>query len=55
MLATRDFDADDLTAARAFIAAYVRFFHLAEGEEHGHGPGDGQGSHETHGAHHGRH
>ena len=55
VLATRDFDADDLTAARAFIAAYVGFFHLAEGEEHGHEPGDGHGSHETHGAHHGRH
>ena len=55
VLATRDFDADDLAAARAYIAAYVGFFHLAEGEEHGHGPGDATAAHHAHGEHHGHH
>jgi hypothetical protein len=53
VLATRDFDLDDLAAARAHIAAYVAFFHLAEGEEHGHAHGHAP-VHE-HGAHHGHH
>jgi hypothetical protein len=53
VLATRDFDLDDLAAARAYIAAYVAFFHLAEGEEHGHAHGHAP-VHE-HGAHHGHH
>lgn len=36
-LALRGFDADDLVAAREWVAAYVRFFKFAEGhEEHGH-------------------
>lgn len=36
VLATKDFDVDDVDAGRAFIAAYVGFFHFAEGEVHGH-------------------
>jgi hypothetical protein len=55
VLATRHFDADDLPAARAFIAAYVGFFHLAEGEEPGSEPHHGDGSHHAPGAHHGTH
>lgn len=49
VLATKDFDVDDLAAARGYIAAYVAFFHLAEGEEHGHEP---HGSHHEHGHRH---
>lgn len=37
VLATKDFDVDDVAAGRRFIAAYVDFFHFAEGDEHGHG------------------
>jgi hypothetical protein len=52
VLATKDFDVDDLAAARGYIAAYVAFFHLAEGEEHAHGAAhDERGAHD--GAHHG--
>ncbi|MBM7504545.1 DUF6448 family protein [Agromyces aurantiacus] len=52
VLATRDFDVADLAAARAHIAAYVGFVHLAEGEERGHGaPLAGPGH--PHGALHG--
>lgn len=36
-MALKGYDADDLPVARAFIAAYVNFFKLAEGEEHAHG------------------
>lgn len=35
-VALRDFDADDLAAAREYVAAYVSFFKYAEGEEHDH-------------------
>jgi hypothetical protein len=52
VLATKDFDVDDLAAARGYIAAYVAFFHLAEGEEHGHEP---HGSHREHGHRHDHH
>lgn len=43
-LALKDFDVDDIAAARRYVAAYVSFFKYAEGEEHehhghaGHGP-----------------
>ncbi|GGI48491.1 hypothetical protein BCL57_003215 [Agromyces flavus] len=50
VLATKDFDVDDLAAARAYIAAYVAFFHLAEGDEHGHAHGSASG--DEHGTHH---
>lgn len=49
--ALKDFDVDDLDAARRYVAAYVGFFKYAEGEEHEHGhhlPG-GPGSTEHHG------
>lgn len=52
VLATKDFDVDDLAAARGYIAAYVAFFHLAEGEGHGHEP---HGSHREHGHRHDQH
>jgi len=35
-LAIRDFDVDDVAAGRRYIAAYVRFFKYAEGEDHAH-------------------
>ena len=35
-LAARDFDVDDLPAAREFVEAYVQFFKYAEGEDHSH-------------------
>jgi len=35
-LAIKDFDVDDVAAARRFIAAYVSFFKYAEGEDHEH-------------------
>ena len=35
-LAIKDFDVDDVAAARRYIAAYVTFFKYAEGEDHEH-------------------
>lgn len=35
-LAIKDFDVNDVVAARRYIAAYVSFFKYAEGEEHAH-------------------
>lgn len=35
-LAIKDFDVDDVAAARRYIAAYVSFFKYAEGEDHEH-------------------
>lgn len=53
VLATKDYDVDDVAAGRAFIAAYVDFFHFAEGEEHGHGEhGHGEHEHAGHREHH---
>lgn len=50
VLATKDFDVDDVAAGRRFIAAYVDFFHFAEGDEHGHehAAHDRAGHHEHH-------
>lgn len=50
VLATKDFDVDDVAAGRRFIAAYVDFFHFAEGDEHGHehAAHDRAGYHEHH-------
>lgn len=42
-LAIKGFDVDDVAAARRYIAAYVRFFKYAEGEDHEH---HGQEGHE---------
>lgn len=36
----KDFDVDDLDAARAYVAAYVHFFKYAEGEDEHHHHGD---------------
>ena len=35
-LAIKDFDVDDVAAARGYVAAYVSFFKYAEGEDHEH-------------------
>ncbi len=35
-LARRDFDVDDVNAGREYLAAYVNFFHYAEGHDHEH-------------------
>ncbi|HBX80066.1 MAG TPA: hypothetical protein DEG88_14785 [Propionibacteriaceae bacterium] len=35
-LAIKDFAVDDLAAARRYVAAYVRYFKYAEGEDHAH-------------------
>ncbi|RDD92761.1 hypothetical protein DTW89_11665 [Acidovorax sp. BoFeN1] len=35
-LALKNFDADDLVAARGYMDAYVSFFKYAEGHDHGH-------------------
>lgn len=37
----KDFDINDVEASRAYVEAYVTFFKMAEGEEHGHGHGHG--------------
>ena len=47
-LAQKDFDVDDLEAARRFVAAYVSFFKYAEGEEHEHHEPAGHGSNQHH-------
>lgn len=47
-LTLKDFDVDDLDAARRYIAAYVSFFKYAEGEEHDHHEPAGHGSTEHH-------
>ncbi|HSO68371.1 MAG TPA: DUF6448 family protein, partial [Arachnia sp.] len=40
-LAIKDFDVNDVTAARRYIAAYVSFFKFAEGEDHEHHGAEG--------------
>ena len=51
-LALRQFAVDDVAAGRAYLAAYVDFFKLAEGETHHHGHdahgGKGTSGHPTH-------
>lgn len=47
-MALKDFDVNDLQAARGYIAAYVSFFKYAEGEEHDHHEPAGHGSTEHH-------
>lgn len=47
----RNYDVNDLAAAREYIEAYVQFFKLAEGEEHeeyGHVHGHDHGGHHSH-------
>ena len=51
-LAKKGFAVDDVPAARDFVAAYVRFFKFAEGEDHEHGhPPPAAGEHAQHHAH----
>lgn len=40
-LAKKDFDVDDLEAARGYVAAYVSYFKYAEGEDEHHHAGHG--------------
>lgn len=54
-LAKRDFDIDDVDAARDFVAAYVSFFKYAEGEEHEHAHGHEHGGHGDGGSEHDGH
>ena len=42
-LAIKDFDVDDVAAARRYVAAYVSFFKYAEGEDHEHHGHEGHG------------
>lgn len=42
-LAIKDFDVDDVAAARRYLAAYVSFFKYAEGEDHEHHGQEGHG------------
>ena len=55
-MAIKDFDINDVKAARAYVMAYVTFFKMAEGEEHehAHGPAHGQGHGQGHGQDHGQ-
>ena len=48
-LARREYDVDDLAAARAWVAAYVAFVKTAEGHDHGPGAHE-HGDHHEHGA-----
>ncbi|WP_323368429.1 DUF6448 family protein [Cumulibacter manganitolerans] len=40
VLARKEFAADDVDAGRAYLEAYIGFFKLAEGHDHGHGDAD---------------
>lgn len=44
-IALKDFDINDVKAARKYVEAYVTFFKLAEGEEHDHKQAHGHGHH----------
>lgn len=48
-LSLKDFDINNLVAARDYINAYVSFFKYAEGEEHEHAHGHGPAAHAAHG------
>lgn len=52
VLATIDFDVDDVNAGREHIEAYVQFFHLAEeGDKHGEEHGESQEAETSEGVH----
>lgn len=53
-IALKDFDINDVEAARAYVAAYVTFFKMAEGEEHEHRHGHGHESENANGHSHGQ-
>lgn len=55
VMALRDFDVDDVAAGRAYLAAYVGFFTLAEGEEHHHDALHAHDQHHAEEAHAGHH
>jgi hypothetical protein len=42
-IALKDFDINDVKASREYVEAYVTFFKMAEGEEHGHDNGHHHG------------
>lgn len=44
-MALKDYDINDVKAAREYVNAYVTFFKMAEGEEHDHGQSHGHGHH----------
>ena len=48
VMARKDFAVDDVEAGRSYVEAYVRFFKLAEGEEHGHQHGHEDGHQHGH-------
>lgn len=51
-LGKKNFDVDDVPAARDYVAAYVSFFKYAEGEDHAHGHhAPGADAHAHHGEH----
>lgn len=49
-IALKEFDINDVQAAREYVEAYVTFFKMAEGEDHDHGHthGHGHGEHKGH-------
>lgn len=59
-LALKHYDVDDVTAGRAYVEAYVNFFHLAENsghsehehDKHGHGQHEHSHDNHKHGHHH---
>lgn len=54
-IALKDFDINDVKAAREYVNAYVTFFKMAEGEEHDHGHAHGHEQVHGHGhEHHGQ-
>lgn len=47
-IALKDYDINDVKAARAYVEAYVTFFKMAEGEEHEHRLAHGHEHHHGH-------
>ena len=47
-IALKDYDINDVKAARTYVEAYVTFFKMAEGEEHEHHPAHGHEHHHGH-------
>ena len=47
-IALKDYDINDVKAARAYVEAYVTFFKMAEGEEHEHHTAHGHEHHHGH-------
>lgn len=51
-LGKKEFDVNDVPAARDYVAAYVNYFKYAEGEDHEHHHANAQDAHAHHGAAH---